>query len=168
MRPVVDNVSYYTLRPTTVSNPAEAGPAVRLMDVRIPDFVDGRKIVIRTEGMSVHYHHDRLWAEPLREGVAAALRAHLGGHGLDMRWESGAGVSDLSVVLERMDAFDDGTLRMEAAWILREEGGRLVSGRKDLTGWWSPGDLNSLAEQWSGLLEELATAIAGGAGTDSL
>ncbi len=160
-RPVEDDGRFYTMRPAEDVSLPEDAPSVRVDSLRVPAFLDGRKIAVRRADAEIDYNAVRLWSEPFGDEARETLRAHLRLLGIDTPREGAGTLGRVSVSIDRFDAAEDGGIRLEAAWTWTR--GRREAPRRfhfDADGTWELGDYVSLALGKSDLLQRLAESMA--------
>lgn len=113
--------------PAAATSPAPAGfPAIKLLPVRLPDYLTRPAMAIRRGESEIHYLDTTRWAEALDDGVTRALGQALVAQLGDARvYRSGLGngsapadASALRVEVLRFDNAPDGTATLEARWQL--------------------------------------------------
>ncbi|MCC5807410.1 MAG: membrane integrity-associated transporter subunit PqiC [Opitutales bacterium] len=160
-RPVEDEGRFFTMRPAEDVSLAEDAPSVRVDALRVPAFLDGRKIAVRRADAEVDYNAVRLWSEPFGDEARETLRAHLRLLGIDTPREGTGTLGRVSVSIDRFDATEDGDIRLESAWTwARERRERPRRYHFDADSSWQPGDHASLALGKSDLLRRLAESMA--------
>lgn len=159
-RPVADEGRFYTMRPLEEVSLGEDAPSVRFDSLRVPVFLDGRKIAVRRAETEIEYSATRLWSEPFGDDARESLRAYLRLLGVDALGEGTGTLGRISVVIDRFDAAEDGSIRLESAWTwIRERRAPPDRYRFDADGSWEPGDYASLTLGKSELLRRLAESM---------
>lgn len=163
-------ISYFTLTPTvpaTTAAPANIG-ITALQTVRLPQYLQQKPIVTRSQTNEVRLARNQQWASPLGDNVTSVLVADLarqlgGDKVIAFPFSPALPVNQVvHVEIARFEADAEGRVELQAQWLIFGDGGRtfLASGSGHYVGAAGVDDYASIVGAMSALVGEMSRDIA--------
>lgn len=162
-------ISYFTLTPTVTASTAPANIGITtLQTVRLPQYLQQKPIITRTQSNEVRLAPNQQWASPLSDNVTSVLVADLArllGGDKVMAFPVSPALPVNQVVqveISRFEANAEGRVDLEAQWLIFGDGGRtfLASGNGTYTGAVGVEDYPGIVGAMNALLGQLSQDIA--------
>ncbi len=172
LKPKPDAVRKYTLGPVEVSGSAEASAlperrTLYLMRPHLPGYLDSLELRYRSTDGAVLALPGARWAEPLEESLIRALAQEIGATGaVDVvAYFPGPQLLEVSparltLIVERLDALQNGAVHVSVGWMLRGVDGVVQRGVFETTELsWQVGEPASLVGAYNSALKALAESL---------
>lgn len=163
---------FYVLSLPEGSSPAEVsdrfdGVTVGLAPPVLPQYLDSRRMAVRTGANSIDYSEFHRWGEELDDGIARvlaqALQERTAARVLTAPYAAPASVDyEIVLRLQRFEAREDGSVYLQASWDIADRRAQLVlSGEESvrIADGWDGQDYGQLAAALSRAIVRLAEAL---------
>lgn len=164
-------VKYYLVDPVQyneVTAPAGTGPILEIIDVHVPQYMEGFHIATRREASQLHFSEMNQWGENLRKNLLRTLARNLsvllGSNDIATPLTRSMSNPDyrVQVHIEQFERGTDGLIRLVAGWQVSGRDNLIITMKADLQGTEqvSAEDFDSIVSGMQSLYGQLSQKIA--------